>query len=133
MDPVYEDAHHALTGVINKRGSVKSLCLAPKVGNKRAVYAVVVETLRWRPVIEAVLCGAGVSVGDEVLPKALAWMLTYELLFGRKKKISGDRTPGIDRILRARSKLRSALDSMMTEKGVTVLFHPPARCACLGQ
>jgi 25S rRNA (cytosine2278-C5)-methyltransferase len=50
-----------LDGARRKRskGSIKSLCLAPAVQNKRAVYAVVCETLKFEKVLGSILDRSG--------------------------------------------------------------------------
>ncbi|NXT88443.1 NSUN5 methyltransferase, partial [Anhinga rufa] len=55
----------------------------------RQLYALVVETLRYSPVLEKLLAGAALLQAEKKLPPQLAKVLVYDLLFGKGLKCGG--------------------------------------------
>ena len=57
------------------------------VSNKKAVYALVAQTLKFQQVIDQLVEDCRISVRKR--PKALVYIMVYELLFSRRQKIQG--------------------------------------------
>lgn len=89
----YQEAAAALRKVRSKKGSLRTIALAPHVKNKRFVYATVSETLKKQDAIEAVLQRAGLKTAfaKQVRDPCLLTVLLYDLLFGKGIQVSPGR------------------------------------------
>lgn len=62
--------------------SLKSLTLAPNIPNKRAVYAVTIETLKYLPVLEKLVERTGILQQQLRISPSTAYVLIRDLLWG---------------------------------------------------
>lgn len=97
-----------------RRGaSLKSLALAPHVSNKKAVYAVAIETLKHVPVLEQVVAQVGLLSRCD---QATAYVLTRELLWGAGLQPDG---PAERAVLEIQDIVRTALGSVLSAAGAS--------------
>lgn len=61
----------------------QSLTLAPHVEHKKATFAVVCETLKRLPAIQAAVTDAGLLEAHPRLQPATAYVLAHEIMFGQ--------------------------------------------------
>lgn len=95
--------------------SLKSLTLAPHVTNKKAVYAVTIETMKHVPVLEKLIERTGVAAAGP-LSRGAALVLVRELLWGADGlKSTG---PAEKAVLALETPLREALEAVLREAGV---------------
>jgi len=107
--------------------SLKSLTLAPHIENKRAVYAVTVETLKHVPVLEKLYNSSGLE--HTSLPPAAAYVLCQDLLWGQGLHPQG---PAERAVLKVENALRENLDKLLRDAGtadVTTLLPATALAA----
>lgn len=100
----------------NKRNgkTIKSLTLAPHIKAKKAVYAVTCQTLSHLPVIQQVLSKTTLLNVEQLRP-AVAFVITYELLFGQGCRIKGKAEKAIFGL---KAELQEYLQAILTEAGV---------------
>ena len=87
VDETYRQASHAVgrllhTDATGSNGiSLKSLTLASHITNKKAVYAITIETLKHLPVLEQLVDRVGEGLLTAGLPRPAAYVLIKELLW----------------------------------------------------
>lgn len=87
MSRQYLNASTAVEAVISGKKSFKSYCNSVKIG--KLEYALAAETLRYRNLLDDLFTHAGINVRELDMRYGLLLVMTYELLFGRKKIDSG--------------------------------------------
>ena len=128
----YREASSVLTKLESRRGGIKSLVFQSDFSNKKLVYAVVAETLKYADVLHIIMRKLYKQVGylnededgsdeNDIFAPRNKWLvrvMVYDLLFGSRKMIQGGGALK-GAILRERKHLESALNTHMTEVGVT--------------
>ena len=109
-------AAKAVDAVDSGRQSFKSYCgSSGKIG--KVDFALAAETMKYSSVLETIFEKAGVSATHLDVGSGMLKVMSYELIFG-KKKISGG--GAVKRaIMEVKEKLISALDDVMKERGVS--------------
>ena len=95
MSTLYADAAASLTSFLTQRVSLKSLLLSPSSAStplppshaKR--FALITETLRYKPLLDRVIDSCRLSHLHPSLTRPLLLVLLYDLLFGPHKAIEG--------------------------------------------
>ncbi|KAJ3050184.1 putative 28S rRNA (cytosine-C(5))-methyltransferase [Rhizophlyctis rosea] len=87
---LYKKAGDILEKLEAQKGTVRSLCLADDVKDKKRTYALVCETLKYKEVLAAIIKTSDLLKHEKKIPPSVATVLTYDLLFG--KGISGGGT-----------------------------------------
>lgn len=127
----YREASSVLTKLEARRGGIKSLVFQSNFTNKKLVYAVVAETMKYAQVLQVLLnmlykqvgyVSSNDSGGDDndIFAPQNKWLvrvMVYDLLFGSRKAIQGN-GPMKLAILRQRMHLEQALATHMNEIGV---------------
>ncbi len=99
-----------------KRGvSLKSLTLGSQVKQKRAVYAVTVETLKYYRVLESIGRSVGLVSGKNGMSLATCCVLIKEIILGSGLSRVG---PAEKMILAYEKDLKNALKALLEERGV---------------
>ncbi|EDO45380.1 predicted protein [Nematostella vectensis] len=106
MAALYGSAAKVLEKVLHKKGTVKSLVIESEFANKKKLYALVCETLKYRQVIEDIFEQTKFLKCEKQLKHSFALVLVYELLFGHGLKCGGKFKQSI---ARNKSSLQSAL------------------------
>ncbi|ORZ40769.1 S-adenosyl-L-methionine-dependent methyltransferase [Catenaria anguillulae PL171] len=116
----YTTAADILAKLRQKKGSVKSLCLAPKVQNKKKVYALVCQTLKCHSILSDALTRVDVLAHEPSLNNSrdLALVLAHDLLFARRGILCGGWVKPV--MMRHRTALRAALVAIAREKGIEI-------------
>ncbi|CAH9132076.1 unnamed protein product [Cuscuta epithymum] len=96
-------------------GSIKSLVYGPSVRNKRAVYALVCETLKHLSIIKDVLGASKALNGKWKRQEELVYIVTYDILFGPEDALAGDAEKFL---LLRKDALQSALARLLVRRGV---------------
>ncbi|KND01150.1 uncharacterized protein SPPG_04242 [Spizellomyces punctatus DAOM BR117] len=87
---LYNKAGEILEKLEKQKGTIKSLCLADDVADKKRTYALVCESLKYKDVLEIVIKQAGLlEAGKPRLRPSVATVLVYDFLFGRGLQTSG--------------------------------------------
>ncbi|RIA97350.1 S-adenosyl-L-methionine-dependent methyltransferase [Glomus cerebriforme] len=77
----YMQAAEILTKLLAKESSIKSLTLADNVKEKKKMYALICETLKYKNVINQVIENSQLLKVEKKLPKNIAILLVHDLLF----------------------------------------------------
>lgn len=90
MSELYKEAAALLQKLEKRQGGLKSLAYADGVQHKRSSFALVCETLRYKPLLRQLLAGVPQfkfqkKVSDHANAKALLDISLYDLIFGRGK------------------------------------------------
>jgi len=115
MHLLYKQASDALEKCLDGKASVKSACLAQDVQNKRATYAITVECLKYRCVLQALVDDTGLGAAFPEIRPCVLYVLVFELLLSRSKKLRGGGVP-IRAVLGYETQLRAGLQSAMDAK-----------------
>ncbi|XP_068765591.1 28S rRNA (cytosine-C(5))-methyltransferase isoform X3 [Struthio camelus] len=86
---LYSAAAAVLAGLERGDGGLKTLVYNSRFPRVRQLYALVSETLRYSPVLDALLAGAALLQAEKKLPPQLAKVLVYDLLFGKGLQCGG--------------------------------------------
>ena len=100
--------------------SIKSLTLSPSVQAKKAVHAVVCETLRNLELLKHLLTVSELLINHPRLTEEAAYVLLFDLLLGQGLKPQG---PAERAVLAAQDSLRTHLAQSCTE----LTAHPTSR------
>ncbi|RKP12880.1 williams-Beuren syndrome critical region protein 20 copy A [Piptocephalis cylindrospora] len=117
----YRQAAEILDKLSLKKGTVKSLVLNPKVQDKKRMYAIVCETLKYKLVLEDVIEGVGLLKTEKKvnLSKSLALVLCHDLLLtkrGPPKSIL--MAPAASGVVKNKSRLAAELARLKVRRGV---------------
>ncbi|XP_014678599.1 PREDICTED: probable 28S rRNA (cytosine-C(5))-methyltransferase [Priapulus caudatus] len=112
---LYLEAAKVIDRVTKKSGSVKSLVLGGTFTNKKKLYALVCETLKYTPIINDIVESEGLLKKEKSLHGFLVLPLVYDLLFG-KGLASGNKTK--DAVLRHKVALKARLARLMIKAKV---------------
>ncbi|XP_064379568.1 28S rRNA (cytosine-C(5))-methyltransferase [Dromaius novaehollandiae] len=113
---LYSAAAAVLAGLERGEGGLKSLVYNSRFPHVRQLYALVSETLRYSPVLDALLAGAALLQAEKKLPPHLAKVLVYDLLFGKGLKCGG-RWKALAR--RHRARLQAELARLKVQRKVS--------------
>ncbi|NXJ09007.1 NSUN5 methyltransferase, partial [Odontophorus gujanensis] len=113
---LYRAAAAVLSGLERGEGGLKGLVYGSGFPHARRLYALVAETLRYGPVLDALLDGAALLRVEKKLPPPLAKVLVYDLLFGKGLKCGG-RWKALAR--RHRARLQAELARLKVRRGVS--------------
>jgi hypothetical protein len=127
----YREASSVLAKLEARRGGIKSLVFQSDFTNKKLVYAVVAETMKYAQVLQVLLnmlykqvgyvsSNDGGSDDNDIFAPPNKWLvrvMVYDLLFGSRKAIQGNGAMKLA-ILRHRTHLEQALTTHMNEVGV---------------
>ncbi|KAJ7305130.1 hypothetical protein JRQ81_011002 [Phrynocephalus forsythii] len=80
---LYRAAASVLARLERREGALKTLVYGSGFPRARQLYALVAETRRYAPALEALLEASGLLRAERKLPPPLARVLVYELLFGQ--------------------------------------------------
>lgn len=92
MSELYKEAAGLLSKLEKRQGGLKSLAYADGVQHKRSSFALVCETLRYKPLLRQLLAAVPeFTLQKRLAPPAAALLLVslYDLLFGRGKVQGG--------------------------------------------
>lgn len=111
---LYKAAGEILMKVEEKKGSVKALSINSKHKNTKQIYALVVETLKYKSVLEDIISTTKLLQGTH-LSKHEAQVLVYDFLLGKGLQCGGR----YKKIMHSRkSQLNSALTIMKVKRKV---------------
>ncbi|XP_031565177.1 probable 28S rRNA (cytosine-C(5))-methyltransferase, partial [Actinia tenebrosa] len=106
MASLYSGASKIVDKVIKKKGTIKSLVIESDFENKKILYALVCETLKYKKIIDEILEQTDLLKLEKQLKLSFALVLVYEFLFGHGLKCGGKFKQCISR---NKSSLNSAL------------------------
>ncbi|KAI9152566.1 hypothetical protein H9P43_009358 [Blastocladiella emersonii ATCC 22665] len=123
----YEIGADILGKLRAKKGSVKGLCLAPRVGNKKKVYALVCQTLKLHAALSHAIQSADLLHHERQLTLDLALVVVHDLLFARRGVMCGGWVKPA--VMRHRDALRAALAEYARSRGIDTTGMGAARVA----
>jgi putative methyltransferase len=116
MSELYKEAAALLQKLERRQGGLKSLAYADEVVHKRSSFALVCETLRYKPLLRALLTAVPQLQPPKKLAAAgaggapLLYVSLYDLLFGRQKIQGGGHVK--KELMKHQNALRAALVRM---------------------
>ncbi|KAG7671161.1 hypothetical protein Ndes2526B_g02378 [Nannochloris sp. 'desiccata'] len=123
INDTHRQAAHAVGRLLNADAtgrdgaSLKSLTLAPHIVNKKAVYAVTIETLKHVPVLKQLVERGNVLAAARGLTSPVAYVLIRELLWGSEEL--QPLGPAEKAILGLETALKGSLDAILEDAGTT--------------
>jgi len=123
INDTHRQAAHAVGRLLNADAtghdgaSLKSLTLAPHIVNKKAVYAVTIETLKHVPVLEQLVQRGNVLAAAPGLTNPVAYVLIRELLWGSEEL--QPLGPAEKAILGLEKALKDYLNAILKDAGTT--------------
>ncbi|KAI9092705.1 S-adenosyl-L-methionine-dependent methyltransferase [Phlyctochytrium arcticum] len=95
---LYNQAAGILDKLDQQQGTIRSLCLAESVANKKRTYGLVCETLKYKDVIKQIINQSKLlsSIKHTQLKPNVALVLVYDHLFGRGVQATGKYKQVID-------------------------------------
>nr|KAJ3420925.1 putative 28S rRNA (cytosine-C(5))-methyltransferase [Polyrhizophydium stewartii] len=103
----YQKAGRILDKLSQRQGTIKGLVMKEDAKDKKLLYALICETLKYREVIDTIIDAADVNRAEKKkLPRTLLQVLVYDLLFGKGLRNAG---PYKEVMLRHRSRLNAEL------------------------
>ncbi|RKP25465.1 S-adenosyl-L-methionine-dependent methyltransferase [Syncephalis pseudoplumigaleata] len=118
MASLHRDAARVLDAVFARKGTVKGLVLGGKYANKKALYAIVCETLKYKDALEEIIQRSQLLQNVKKLPKTMALVLVFDLLFSRGglRKTS---CPHTRAVLNQKTRLKAELARLKIRRGIT--------------
>jgi len=117
---LYTEATSVLTQFLNKQGGLKTLAFSDKVSNKKGVYALVVETLKYKEYLDEIIDAAlKKTMKQDKLSRNLVLIMVYDLVIGKGSIQGGGRVKKL--ILEHQNALKTQLARVMIKKGVSSL------------
>ncbi|XP_078699500.1 28S rRNA (cytosine-C(5))-methyltransferase-like [Branchiostoma floridae x Branchiostoma belcheri] len=86
---LYTEVAAILQKLENKKGTVKSLVYNSQHKNKRQLYALLCETLKYGSIIDDIITSTQLLKREKFLKKHMAQVLVYEQLFGKGLQVGG--------------------------------------------
>eukprot|EP01137_Pigoraptor_chileana_P025138 Opistho-2@94154 len=112
---VYQHAADILDRIRARRGTAKSLCLGAPIEEKKKLYALVCETVKYVPVLDEVMEEAEVSSSLKGMKRSMQQVLVYDMLIGRGIQCGGK----LKRMLAPhKPRLDAALARLLVRRGV---------------
>ncbi|KAI9143061.1 S-adenosyl-L-methionine-dependent methyltransferase [Paraphysoderma sedebokerense] len=112
----YKQAAQILQRLDNHEGSIKTLCLSDKVKDKKRMYAVICETLKYRDVIKLILERSNLTTQEKkVLSGHLSTILIHDMIFTKRGIQAGD-GPIKQAILRHKTRLSAELVKLKVQE-----------------
>lgn len=116
MSRQYVSAAKAVDAVDSGRQSFKSYCgTAGKIG--KVDFALAAETMKYSSILETIFEMSGVNAEELDVGSGMLKVMTYELLFGKKKISGGGAVKRV--ILEIKEKVMLSLKSLMESNGVS--------------
>lgn len=99
MPNFYLEASDILQKIIDKKATIKTAAMSQKKLNKKQLYAILCQSLKFKKVILEVIQNSELLKHEKKMPTSLAILLVHDLLFGKgiisspyKQKINKHRT-----------------------------------------
>ncbi|XP_066274764.1 28S rRNA (cytosine-C(5))-methyltransferase-like isoform X1 [Branchiostoma lanceolatum] len=94
---LYTEVAAILLKLENKGGTVKSLVYNSRHENKRQLYALLCETLKYASIIDDIITSTQLLKREKFLKKHMAQVLVYEQLFGKGLQVGGKYREALNR------------------------------------
>ncbi|KAI9275408.1 S-adenosyl-L-methionine-dependent methyltransferase [Sporodiniella umbellata] len=116
----YQHAGRILDKLAKHEGTIKGLVIGdPKVQDKKKMYALVCETLKYKQVLNEIIEKTKLCEIEKKLKKTLALVLVHDLLFTKRGITVRNDVPLKQCIIRHQVRLKAELTKIKVKKGVT--------------
>ncbi|KAI8342918.1 S-adenosyl-L-methionine-dependent methyltransferase [Chlamydoabsidia padenii] len=116
----YQHAGQIIDKLGRHEGTIKGLVLGdPKVQDKKKMYALVCETLKYKHVLNEIIDTTNLCVIEKKLKRSLALVLLHDLLFTKRGIPVNSKAPLKQCITRHQARLKAELVKIKIKKGVT--------------
>lgn len=79
----HEIAASIIEKLFKQQGTIKGLIMNQSTVDKKLLYAIVCETLKYRIVLEEIIDRSGIGKTEKKLSKCLLLVLIYDQVFGK--------------------------------------------------
>ncbi|KAI8875091.1 S-adenosyl-L-methionine-dependent methyltransferase, partial [Backusella circina FSU 941] len=116
----YQHAGRILDKLERHEGTIKGLVIGdPKVWDKKKMYALVCETLKYKQVLNQIIDQSKICQVEKKLKKNLALVLIHDLLFTKRGITVRNDVPLKQCVIRHEARLKSELTKIKVKKGVS--------------
>ncbi|KAI8381385.1 S-adenosyl-L-methionine-dependent methyltransferase [Radiomyces spectabilis] len=106
----YQHAGQILDKLGRKEGTIKGLVIGdPKVRDKKKMYALVCETLKYKKVLNEIVDTTGICIQEKKLKRSLALVLIHDLLFTKRGITVKNSVPLKQCVIRHQARLKAEL------------------------
>ncbi|CAO3636900.1 unnamed protein product [Mucor fragilis] len=116
----YQHAGRILDKLARHEGTIKGLIIGdPKVWDKKKMYALVCETLKYKQVLNELIDASKICEVEKKLKRSLALVLIHDLLFTKRGITVRNDVPLKQCVMRHHSRLKSELIKIKIKRGAT--------------
>ncbi|KAI8991385.1 S-adenosyl-L-methionine-dependent methyltransferase [Mycotypha africana] len=116
----YQHAGRILDKLSRHEGTIKGLVIGdPKVKDKKKMYALVCETLKYKQVLNEIIDASKICVIEKKLKRSLAMVLIHDLLFTKRGITVRNDVPLKQCVIRHQTRLKSELTKIKVKRGVS--------------
>ncbi|CAO3617162.1 unnamed protein product [Cunninghamella blakesleeana] len=116
----YQHAGQIIDKLSRHEGTIKGLVIGdPKVRDKKKMYALVCETLKYKAVLNEIIDTTNICTIEKKLKRSLALVLIHDLLFTKRGIPVNSQAPLKQCITRHQARLKAELVKIKIKKGVT--------------
>ncbi|KAI8086612.1 S-adenosyl-L-methionine-dependent methyltransferase [Halteromyces radiatus] len=114
----YQHAGQIIDKLGRHEGTIKGLVLGdPKVKDKKKMYALVCETLKYKHILNEIIDTTNICVIEKKLKRSLALVLIHDLLFSKRGIPVNSQAPLKQCITRHQARLKAELVKIKIKKG----------------
>ncbi|KAI7898382.1 S-adenosyl-L-methionine-dependent methyltransferase [Cokeromyces recurvatus] len=115
----YQHAGRILDKLARHEGTIKGLVIGdPKVWDKKKMYALVCETLKYKQVLNEIIDATKICEIEKRLKRSLALVLIHDLLFTKRGITVRNDVPLKQCVMRHQSRLKAELIKIKVKRGV---------------
>ncbi|OBZ87903.1 25S rRNA (cytosine-C(5))-methyltransferase rcm1 [Choanephora cucurbitarum] len=116
----YQHAGRILDKLARHEGTIKGLVIGdPKVWDKKKMYALVCETLKYKQVLNEIIDASKICEIEKKLKRTLALVLIHDLLFTKRGITVRNDVPLKQCVIRHQSRLKAELTKIKIKRGAT--------------
>ncbi|KAG0746174.1 hypothetical protein G6F62_005583 [Rhizopus arrhizus] len=116
----YQHAGRILDKLARHEGTIKGLVIGdPKVQDKKKMYALVCETLKYKQVLNELIDKTKICEIEKKLKRSLALVLIHDLLFTKRGITVRNDVPLKQCVIRHQARLKAELTKIKVKRGVT--------------
>ncbi|PHZ08187.1 S-adenosyl-L-methionine-dependent methyltransferase [Rhizopus microsporus ATCC 52813] len=116
----YQHAGRILDKLARHEGTIKGLVIGdPKVQDKKKMYALVCETLKYKQVLNELIDSTKICEIEKKLKRSLALVLIHDLLFTKRGITVRNEVPLKQCVIRHQARLKAELIKIKIKRGVT--------------
>ncbi|KAL1920147.1 uncharacterized protein VTP21DRAFT_1293 [Calcarisporiella thermophila] len=105
----YKQAGEIVEKLLRREGTIKSLTLSDNVKDKKRMYALICETLKYKTVLSMIIDNSNILKHEKKISRGIALAMIHDLLFTSRGIQCSDSYPAKQSIMRHKTRLRAEL------------------------